>query len=254
MTKHAIVRSPSSALARCALTFLERQPIDITRAREQHLAYCRAIERRGVRVHILPPDDALADSVFVEDTAIVVDECAVLARPGIESRRAEVESVVEAIAQWRPTVRITAPGTLEGGDVLRIGRTLFVGQTARTNAEGTRQLAEALAPHAYEVVPIAPTGCLHLKSAVTYIGDETVLVNPNWIDLDAFARWQCVPVATEEPFGANALLINNVVHVAGSAPLTRKKLEALGFHTVPLDTSEFEKAEAALTCLSLLVD
>jgi dimethylargininase len=115
-------------------------------------------------------------------------------------------------------------------------------------------LAAALGPHGYDVVPIRPTGCLHLKSAVTYVGDETVLVNPEWIDVDRFSRWQCVPVAPEEPFGANALLVGGIVHLAQSAPRTRRKLDALGFHTVAIDTSEFEKAEAALTCLSLLFD
>ncbi len=128
------------------------------------------------------------------------------------------------------------------------------GRPPRTNAEGTRQLEEFLGPHGYEIVPVTPTGCLHLKSAVTFIGDETVLVNPAWIDVDLFSRWQCVPVAPEEPHGANALLVGDVVHVAASAPLTRRKLDALGFATKSIDTSEFEKAEAALTCLSLLFD
>jgi dimethylargininase len=101
-------------------------------------------------------------------------------------------------------------------------------------------------------VPVTPAGCLHLKSAVTFVGDETVLVNPEWIDVGIFSRWQCIPVAPEEPHGANALLAGSIVHVAASAPLTRRKLDALGFSTEILDTSEFEKAEAALTCLSLL--
>ena len=248
----ALVRTPSPALSRCALTFLDRQTIDIDRALAQHAAYVSALRRGGVEVRILPPEAELPDAVFVEDTAVVVEESAVLTRPGIECRRAEVDTVADAVAALRPVTRVAAPGTLDGGDVLRIGRVLFVGQTARTNAEGTRQLAEALAPHGYEVVPISPDGCLHLKSAVTYIGRETVLVNPAWIDLDCFSRWQCVPVAPEEPFGANALLVADVVHLAASAPLTRRKLDALGFTTAAIDTSEFEKAEAALTCLSLL--
>ena len=250
----AIVRLPSPALSRCALTFLERQPIDFERALVQHGAYVDALRAAGVNARILPPEPDLPDSVFVEDTAVIVDELAVLARPGIESRRPEADAIAEALEAVRPVVRISEPGTLEGGDILRIGRTIFAGQTPRTNAEGTRQLAAALEPHGYEVVPIAPTGCLHLKSAVTFIGDETVLLNPEWIDGDLFSRWQCVPVAPEEPFGGNALLAGGVVHVAASAARTRRKLEALGFHTAALDTSEFEKAEAALTCLSLLFE
>jgi dimethylargininase len=249
----ALVREPSDALARCALTFLERQPIDLARARAQHAAYVAALRGLGVDVRILPPAADLPDAVFVEDTAVVVEECAVITRPGLESRRGEIESIAATLETFRPTARITAPGTLEGGDVLRVGRTLFVGQTPRTNAEGARQLARILEPHGYEVRTLAPTGRLHLKSAVTFIGDETVLVNPDWIDVGAFSRWQCVPVAPEEPFGANALLVQDHLFVAASAPLTRRKLDALGFAPAPLDTSEFEKAEAALTCLSVLI-
>lgn len=248
----AIVRAPSPALARCALTFLERTPIDFELAVRQHGEYVRALEEAGLVVRILPPEDELPDAVFVEDTAVVVDECAVLTRPGIDSRRPEVDAIAPALEAVRPTFRIEAPGTLEGGDVLRVGRTFFAGQTPRTNAEGTRQLAAVLEPHGYEVVPATPRGCLHLKSAVTCIGDGSVLVNPEWIDVDLFSRWQCVPVPPGEPFGANALLAGGIVHVSASAPLTRRKLDALGFTTRSLDTSEFEKAEAALTCLSLI--
>ena len=224
----------------------------MTRAREQHRAYVGALDRIGVRIAVLPAQDELPDAVFVEDTAIVVDECAVITRPGLESRRDEVASVAAALRDVRPLTEIRAPGTIEGGDVLQIGRSLFVGETQRTNAEGIRQFAAALEPHGYDVVRVRLTGCLHLKSAVTYAGNETVVLNPDWIDVDLFGRWQCVPVAPEEPHAANVLAVGDVVHVAASAPATRRKLDALGFQTARLDTSEFEKAEAALTCLSLL--
>ena len=250
----AIVRPPSPAIADCALTYLERRPIDVGSAVAQHTAYVEVLRRAGVDVQGLPPDPSLPDAVFVEDTAVVVEECAVIARPGVDSRLAEVDAVALALAAFRPIVRVTPPGTLEGGDVLRVGRVCFLGQTPRTNAEGTRQLERALAPHGYDVVPVTPTGCLHLKSAVTFIGDGTVLVNPAWIDVDLFSRWQCVPVAPEEPFAANTLLVAGTVHLAASAPLTRRKLDALGFTTSAIDTSELEKAEAGLTCLSLLFE
>ena len=248
----AIVRRPSPALRDCALTFLERQPINFANAEAQHRAYVAALRQLGVEVLELDAEDQLPDSVFVEDTAIVLDELAVITRPGIATRQPETASIDAALRRFRPLVTIEEPGTIEGGDVLRIGRTLFVGQTARTNAEGTRQLAEAIADHGYDVVSVVPNGCLHLKSAVTYAGRETVLLNPDWIDVDLFARWQCIPVPPEEPSAANVLLVNDTVHVAASAPATRRKLTALGFETAVLDTSEFEKAEAALTCLSLL--
>lgn len=249
---HAIVRKPSAALSRCELTYLARAPIDFARAEAQHAAYVAALQRQGIDVLILPPEPDLADAVFVEDTAVVVDECAVVTRPGAGSRRAEVDAVAAALAPFRPLVRMRPPATLDGGDVLRVGRSFFVGRTARTNDEGIRQLCDALVPHGYEVQAVVPDGCLHLKSAVSYAGRETLLVNPQWVDVGLFGRWQCVPVAAEEPYAANVLVTGDVVHVAASAPLTRRKLEALGFTTASLDTSEFEKAEAALTCLSLI--
>ena len=250
----ALVREPSPAISQCALTFLDRQPIDFGRALEQHRQYVEALRGLGISVTVLPAQTDLPDAVFVEDTAIVVDECAVITRPGIDSRRPEIVTIASALEPLRPLTRIEAPGTLEGGDVLRVGRTLFVGRTARTNDEGIAQLASALEPHGYEVIAANLHGCLHLKSAATYAGMETVVINPDWIDPELFNRWQCVPVAAEEPYGANVLVADTVVHVAASAARTRRKLDALGFQTRELDTSEFEKAEAALTCLSLIFD
>jgi dimethylargininase len=250
----AIVRAPSAALSRCELTFLARQPIDVDRARQQHHGYVEALRAGGVDVEVLPAEADLPDAVFVEDAAIVLDECAVITRPGVESRRQETQGIAAALDVYRPLLTIEAPGTIEGGDVLRIGRSLFVGETLRTNADGIRQLRDAISPHGYEVASVKLTGCLHLKSAITYAGSETVVLNPDWLDADQFARWQAVPVASEEPYGANVLLVGDIVHVAASAPRTRRKLEALGFQTATLDTSEFEKAEAALTCLSLLFE
>jgi dimethylargininase len=236
------------------LTFLERQSIDFARAEQQHAAYVAALRERGVEVTVLAPEPDLPDAVFVEDAALIVAECAVIMRPGIDSRRPETTSIAAALRESRPLVAISEPGTAEGGDMLRIGRTIFAGRTPRTNDEGIRQLTAAVEPHGYEVVPITPHGCLHLKSAVTYAGMETVVLNPEWIDVDLFSRWQCVPVAVDEPFAANVLVVGNIVHTAASAPQTRRKLDALGFDTHALDTSEFEKAEAALTCLSLLIE
>src|SRR5687767_12588903 len=203
----ALVREPSPAISECALTFLDRRPIDFGRAVDQHRDYVAALQRLGIRVTVLPREDDLPDAVFVEDTAIVVDECAVITRPGVDSRRPEVDTIAAALEPLRPLTRIEAPGTLEGGDVLRIGRTVFVGRTARTNDAGITQLTNALAPYGYEVVATDLRGCLHLKSAATYAGMETVVLNPDWIDVDLFSRWQCVPVATEEPYGANVLAV-----------------------------------------------
>src|ERR1700729_143211 len=184
---HAITRAVSPALARCELTFVERQPIDLAKAQAQHTAYEHLLAKLGIHIHSLRAEPALPDSMFVEDPAIVLDELAVILPLGTKSRQPEAESLAKALAPFRKLHYVTAPAAIEGGDVLRIDRTLYVGQTTRTNAEGVRQLAAILAPHNYKVVPVPVTGCLHLKSAVTYLGRNTLLANRAWFDTTALA-------------------------------------------------------------------
>ena len=249
----ALVREVSPQLAHCELSHLERQSIDARRAAAQHRAYTEALRQLGCRLHWLPLLPEHADGVFVEDTAIVLPELAVITRPGVASRRAETATVAEALRAHCPLAFISEPGCLEGGDVLRIGRVLYVGRSARTNAEGIRQLGELLTPYGYRVQPLQLNDCLHLKSAVTYIAPHTALVNPAWIDPAALDVVRTVCVDEREPYGANTLSVGGETLVSSSYPLTRAQLEAAGIRTRVLEVSELHKAEAALTCMSVLV-
>jgi dimethylargininase len=248
----AITRAVSPAIVNCELSFIPRQPIDLQVAREQHRAYEQLLEKLGVRVLSLPAEPDLPDSMFVEDPAIVLDELAIIFPLGTESRRPEAASLAQAIAKFRKLEHIVLPATLEGGDILRIGRKLFVGLTKRSNAEGIRQLAAILAPHHYEVIAVPVTGCLHLKSAVTYLGRSTLLANRAWFDPAPFSAYDWIDVDPSEPHAANALALGNTVIFPASFPGTRARVEGAGFHVTPLDISELQKAESGLTCSSLI--
>lgn len=252
--RFAITRQVSPAMDRCELTHLARAPIDVALAAAQHLAYERCLESLGCRIERLPADSTLPDSVFVEDAAIVVDELAVITRPGAASRRAETVAIGKALKRYRPLTFIAAPGVLDGGDILRIGKRLWVGLSGRTNAAGVQQLADALAPHGYTVEGVPVHGCLHLKSAVTQVAPDAVLLNPAWIDAAIFSNQRAIEVAPDEPMAANALLIGDTVVYPSAYPVTRRRLEALGSRVVPLDVSEIAKAEGGVTCCSLIFD
>ena len=250
----AITRAVSPAIVHCELTFVPRQPIDLAKAEEQHGNYQKLLEKFGARVIALPAEPELPDSMFVEDPAIVLDELAVILPLGTETRRPEAASLAQALTKFRKLACVELPGQVEGGDVLRIERRLFAGLSSRTNAEGIRQLAAILAPHGYEVLGVAVTGCLHLKSAVTYIGRNTLLANRAWFETKPFNNFDWIEAAPEEPHAANALAIGDTVIFPASFPKTRARLEARGFHVSPLDISELQKAESGLTCSSLLFD
>ncbi len=248
----AVTRQVSPAMERCELTHLDRAPIDISRARRQHLAYEQVLRKLGCRIETLPEEPELPDSVFVEDTAIVLDELAVITRPGAPSRRPETPSIAGALARYRKLVRIEAPGTLDGGDVLLVNRTLYVGASGRSNREGIEQLSALLHPLGYHVRPAAVHGCLHLKTAVTQVAEHRLLVNPHWIDRNDFSGMQFIEVDEAEPFGANAVLIGNQVIYPASHPKTAERLQRHGIRVHFVDMSETEKAEGSVTCCSLL--
>jgi dimethylargininase len=250
----AITRAVSPSIVHCELTFVARQPIDLAKAQAQHHAYERLLQMLGANVHSLPAEPDLPDSIFVEDPAIVLDEIAVIFPLGTKSRQPEAASLARALAPFRELAYIGGPAKIEGGDILRIDRTHYVGQTTRTNAEGLRQLAAILGPHNYKVVPVAVTACLHLKSAVTYLGRNTLLANRSWFDTAPFAGYEWIEVDPTEPHAANALAVGNTVIFPASFPLTRKRIENAGFQVMPLDISELQKAESGLTCSSLLFD
>jgi dimethylargininase len=249
----AFTRGVSASIARCELTHLPHQPIDVERARAQHAAYERTLADLGCRVVRLPEAPDLPDAVFVEDAAVVLDELAVIARPGAASRRAETAAVAAALRAHRPLRVIEPPGTLDGGDVLALGRTLFAGRSGRSNAEGIEQLRRHVAPCGYAVETVETHGCLHLKSAVTAVAPGTLLVQPAWADPGALPGWDVIEVDRAEPFAANALLVREVVLHPAAFPCTRARLEARGIRVRAVDVSELAKAEGGVTCCSLLV-
>jgi dimethylargininase len=236
------------------LSFIERKPFDMDKAREQHHAYETLLGRLGTRVISLPEEPDLPDSMFVEDPAVVLDEIAVICSPGTESRRKEVSSIAKALEKYRPLAHIQLPGTLEGGDVLRVGKRVYVGITARSNPEGIRQFAVILGHYGYDVTAVRVTGCLHLKSAVTALGRNTLLGNRRWFDWNRLSGFAWVDVDPTEPHAGNALAIGDQVVFPASFPKTEAHIEASGFAVIPLDISELQKAESGLTCSSLLFE
>jgi dimethylargininase len=250
----ALTRAVSPSLADCELTHLERVVIDVDRAEIQHAAYEALLASLGadlVRVSAAPDHP---DAVFVEDTAIVLDEIAVMTRPGAASRRGELDGVAAALAPYRRIVQMTEPATLDGGDVIRVGRTLYVGQSGRTNVAGIEQLRQLIAPHGYRVAAVDFAGCLHLKSAATAIGDDTVLFNPDWVSAAAFPNCDAMPIDASEPHGANALRIGDSLVYSSQYPRTAAMLARRGLRVCAVDLSELAKAEGAVTCCSLIVD
>jgi dimethylargininase len=251
--KIAITREVSPAIDRCELTHLARTPIDVGLAREQHHRYEESLSDLGYVILRLPAERDLPDSVFVEDIAVVLDEMAILTRPGAPSRRAEIESVAAALAPHRPLARIEPPATLDGGDVMRIGKSVYIGLSSRTGEPGVEQMRQLIEPFGYSVHQVPVTGCLHLKSAVSQLGPETVLINAAWLAPGSFDGMDRVEVDPFEPFAANALLAGEAVVYPSAFPATRHRLEAHGLRVVSLDMSELEKAEGGVTCCSLLL-
>ena len=249
----ALLREVSPSLVACELSSLDRAPIDVERARAQHAHYAAELTALGISIEWLEPLPENADAVFVEDTAVVLPEVAVITRPGVASRRNEVESVAASLAGHRPLKRIVAPGTLEGGDVVRIGRNLYVGASGRSNPAGIEQLRAALAPGGYRVAGVAMRHCLHLKSAVTFIPPDIVLVNRAWVDPGLFDARTVIEVDDGEPFAANTLTVQGVTLMSAAFPRTEARLRQAGLTTRALDVSELQKAEAALTCMSLML-
>jgi dimethylargininase len=244
----------SPSIAACELTHLPRVAIDLERARAQHRAYEAALRAAGYRVEQLPASPDMPDSVFVEDVAIVFDELAIITRPGAESRRAETPAVAEAIARYRSLRWIEAPGTLDGGDVLVDGRSVFVGISSRTNTEAVAQLRRMLAPFGYTVCEVTVRECLHLKSAATVVAARTLLLNPRWVEPAVFPAFDLVEIDPGEPAAANAVRLRDRVVFPAAFPRTAARLRAHGLRVDTVDASELAKAEGAVTCCSLIIE
>ncbi|HEY4640363.1 MAG TPA: arginine deiminase family protein [Thermoanaerobaculia bacterium] len=248
----ALTRSVPPSIVECELTHLAREPIDVARATVQHRAYENTLASLGYTVRHLPDEPELPDSVFVEDTAVVVDEVAVITRPGAASRRRETLSVAQTLRTYRDLVFIDEPATLDGGDVLRIGKRFFAGRSERTNDLGIAQLRAHLAPFGYSVEAVTTMrNCLHLKTAVTAISDSVLLMNPDWIGMPGF---ECVFVDPSEPFAANALLTPCGVVMPAAFPRTIERVRRHGIKVDTVEASELAKAEGGVTCCSLLLN
>jgi dimethylargininase len=249
----AITRAVSAGLANCELTVLSRVPIDVDVAREQHRAYEQALDAAGYRVEHLDADETMPDSVFVEDMAVVFDELAILTNPGAPSRRREVPAIAAALAAHRPLQQIQPPATVDGGDVLVAGRFVYVGRSTRTNDAALVQIRRILGPLGYTVLGAGVRRCLHLKSAVTALADDVLLVNKAWIDPATFAGFKLVDVAPEEPSAANMLRLGDRIIAARAFPKTADRIAAAGFQVNLVEAGELAKAEGAVTCCSLIV-
>lgn len=250
----AITHVPPASLGEGERSFVARDPIDMATARAQHAAYSDLLYTLGCDVVVLNTNHEYPDAVFVEDTAIVLDELAILASPGAESRRGEIAGIERELGEHRAIERITLPATLDGGDVVVAGRMILVGKSARTNAEGAAALAAIVRKHGYIVRRVGMHDCLHLKSACCALPDGRLLVNPKWIELRDLAGYDIVEIDPSEPFAADVLAIGRTVVSAAANPKTAALIGALGFDSRTVDLSEFAKAEGGVTCLSIVFE
>jgi dimethylargininase len=248
----AVTRPVPQSLRDCELTHLQRVPVDVALARAQHAEYERALTLLGCEIVHVPAADELPDSVFVEDIAIVLDEIAVVTRPGARSRLLETVDVAATLGAFRQLQFLSEPATLDGGDVLRLGRVLYVGLGTRTNAAGAQQLADVISPHGYEVREVPVDACLHLKSAVTEVAPGVVVINPEWVSGQMFPDHAIIEVDPSEPAAANVLRIGGTVVSPAAHPLTNARLSSAA-RVRTVDVSELAKAEGAVTCCSLIV-
>ena len=250
----AVTRPVSPSLANCELTHLGRVAIDAERAAAQHAAYEALLRSLGATIVRVPAAPEFPDAVFIEDTAIVLDDVAVVTRPGALSRRGEIAGIAPVLSVYRAVVTMRDPATLDGGDVVRIGRTLYVGRSGRTNQSGIDQLRRLLGPYGYRVVPVDFSGCLHLKSAATAVTDDMVLINPGWVSASALPGLNAIVVDPAEPDGANVLRVGAALVYGSQFPRTREVLAHEGVFVSCIDLTELAKAEGAVTCCSLIFD
>jgi dimethylargininase len=250
----AVTREISPRFNECEITHIDRTPIDLDIARAQHSQYVSTLKQLGCDVLELPAENNLPDSVFVEDTAIILHQTAVITRPGADSRKPEIESIIQALSPLIKLLHIREPATLDGGDVLVIGKNIFIGISTRSNQYAIDQLNELLRDDEYAVNGIQLHDCLHLKSAVTRVDDKTLLINKNWVDAHKFHQYELIEIDPSEPHAANCLPIHNSIIYPTSFPRTRAGLEERGYNIVTVDVYELAKAEGAVTCCSLILD
>lgn len=249
----AITREISPRFNECEITHIERTPIDLDVARAQHHEYVNTLKKLGCTVLELPADMDLPDSVFVEDMAFILPEAAVITRPGADSRKPETESIIRALSPYLKLIHVREPATVDGGDVLVLGKDIYVGLSTRSNGEAIKQLNELLCEDGYRVTGVEMHDCLHLKSAVTRVDDKTLLIHKSWVEPHHFEKYDWIEVASSEPFAANCLPIGESIIFPTAFPKTCAKLEERGYKVVTVDVSELAKAEGAVTCCSLII-
>jgi dimethylargininase len=251
----AITRQISPRFNECEITHIERTPIDLDLARAQHEDYVQALKGLGCGCDVveLPAEAELPDSVFVEDAAFILPEIAVITRPGADSRKPEIVSIARALSPFKKLIYLQDPATLDGGDVLIMGKRIFVGLSTRSNQAAIDQLNTMLAPLSYTATGVLLHDCLHLKSAVSRVDDDTLLVNKNWLDTHHFEHYRLLEVDPDEPFAANCLPVGDSIIYPTSFPKTAARLEEAGYRLVKVDVSELAKAEGAVTCCSLIL-
>jgi len=247
-----ITHFPSPALERGERTYVGHDVIDGRLAKQEHEQYCEALRRCGVEITMLDVNRDMPDCVFVEDTAVVLDEVAVMMSPGAESRRGEPAGIEPELRKHREIFRVAFPATIDGGDVVRSGKDLYVGASERTNPAGIDALRKLVRPFGYSVTGIPVHGCLHLKSACSTLPDGRFLVNRNWIDASPLPPQLLVQVPEAEQWAGDVLVIDNNIIASDAFPDTIELLARERFDMVPVSVSEFAKAEGGVTCMSLV--
>lgn len=249
----AVTRDVSPRFNECEITHIDRTPIDVGTAQAQHHAYVQALKELGCAVLELPAEPDLPDSVFVEDSAVILPEAALITNPGADSRKPETDSIVRALAPYRELVYIKPPATVDGGDVLVLGRDIYVGMSTRSNTHAVDQMNLMLRRFGYRAHKVELHDCLHLKTAVTRLDDKTLLINRNWVDVEHFEGYDLIGVDASEPLAANCLPLNGSVIYPTAFPKTMIKLKDRGYNVKPVIVDELAKAEGAVTCCSLIV-
>ncbi|HCR71109.1 MAG TPA: dimethylargininase [Anaerolineae bacterium] len=250
----AITRKISPSFNECEITHIERIPIDIEIARQQHTEYVHALEEVGCEVIELPEEPELPDSVFVEDTAFILPELAVITRPGADSRKPETETIIKALSPYKALIHVSEPATIDGGDVLVLNKNIYVGLSSRSNLSAIEQLNQLLNQYGYQAIGVTLTDCLHLKSAVTKVDEENLLINKDWVDESHFSDFNLIEVHASEPYGANCLPVRGHIIYPYTFPKTQSKMEAKGFKIKNVNLDELAKAEGAVTCCSLIIE
>lgn len=249
----AITREVSPRFDECEITYIDRSSINLEIARAQHREYIQALKALGCEVIELAAETDLPDSVFVEDTAFILPEAAVITRPGAASRRPETDSIARALEPYRNLLFIREPATVDGGDVLVLGKDIFVGMSTRSGRAAVDQMNELLAGFGYSAHPVEMHDCLHLKTAVTRVDERTLLINPGWLESRHFAGFDCIEIDPAEPFAANCLPVNGEIIFPAVFPKTLARLAARGYKVRDVQVDELAKAEGAVTCCSLMI-